>query len=515
MSLVDERHPMIDCAIYTRKSTEERLDSRYNSLEAQTDACRAYIASQQHAGWSCVEDVFEDPGYSGGSLERPALLRLLEKVRAGDIGVVVVHKVDRLTRSLSDFAKLAELFEKHNVSFVSVTQHLDTSTSMGRLSLNVLLSFAQFEREIASERIKEKIHASRRRGLWTGGRVPLGYKCIDKKLIIDDQKAPLVRHFYSRYLHLGSVTDLRLEWKSSMSYGKALLPDEGRSSITDLSRGALCAILGNPIYAGKMRCGEQLVDGIHQGIISQTTWDAVQSKLSENRVTRRSTSDVPKKAMLLGKLVDEHGTRLTRSHTRKANGARYTYYVSSDSTRNERKSAQLRIPCTLLEQLVADRIVRAIADPQQQFEWAEKAGVSSHMIAQLAGWKPQVNDQTSFAALVLESVEKVELRDGKAKIALNVTSLLRCILDRTVSEGEIKTVRAIITAEAPILSPRQHGIKRITLHKRRTEDEMRSDGRKWLTLLVTGKVKTMQEIATMFGISQPTVSKTIYMALGL
>jgi DNA invertase Pin-like site-specific DNA recombinase len=193
------------CAVYTRKSTEERLDLRYNSLEAQKDACRAYVDSQRHLGWRVIEADLDDGGYSGGSLERPALQQLLELVKAGAIDVVVVHKVDRLSRSLSDFARLAELFDKHRVSFVSVTQQLDTSTAMGRLSMNVLLSFAQFEREIASERIREKIAASRLRGLWTGGVCPLGYRIERKSLIVHDEKAQIVRHLFDRYLGSGPI----------------------------------------------------------------------------------------------------------------------------------------------------------------------------------------------------------------------------------------------------------------------------------------------------------------------
>ncbi|MFZ2102387.1 MAG: recombinase family protein [Oricola sp.] len=502
---------MSRCAIYTRKSTEERLDMRFNSLEAQTDACRAYIASQVHAGWICMEEQFADPGFSGGTLNRPALQRLLAKARNREIDVVVVHKVDRLTRSLSDFANLAELFEQYGVSFVSVTQHLDTSTSMGRLSLNVLLSFAQFEREIASERIKEKIHASRKRGLWTGGRVPLGYRAVEKKLVIDKQTAPLVRAIFARYLDLRGFTDLYLEWK----VGKFEHWIANPSGQPLPSRAALYTILRNPVYAGILRCGDELVNGIHKGIVDVQTWRSVQVMLDENRHTRgaqRRRTDAPS---LLGRIFDEKGQRLTRSHTRKKAGNRYTYYVSADSTRNARQSARLRIPCSRLEALVAHAVAARIADPHKRIAWAEKASLDPDAFSTVAAWTAP-ESRLELNAFAISLIERVDIIDGTARIGFQPSKLLASIIRSPRLLKSPKDVKAEqLSVRDPILLSCARSPKTQIVRQQLTDEQIRKSGRQWFTLLVTGKAKSMEEIAEAYGVSQPTVSRRIAAALAL
>lgn len=262
------------CAIYTRKSSEEGLEQDFNSLHAQREACEAYIRSQKHEGWNLIPTAYDDGGISGGTMERPGLKALLTDIAMGKIDIVVVYKVDRLTRALADFAKMVELFDKHSVSFVSVTQQFNTTTSMGRLMLNVLLSFAQFEREVTGERIRDKFAASKRKGMWMGGAVPLGYQVKDRALLPNPEEIATVRHLFGRYVTLGSVMALRTELRE-----QGIVTRNGH----DFDRGMLYHMLSNPIYIGKVRHKKLVYAGLHERIITQELWDAVQANLAENR----------------------------------------------------------------------------------------------------------------------------------------------------------------------------------------------------------------------------------------
>jgi DNA invertase Pin-like site-specific DNA recombinase len=283
------------CAIYTRKSSEEGLEQDFNSLHAQREACEAYIQSQKHEGWTLLSAAYDDGGYSGGSMERPGLQRLLADIQAKRVDVVVVYKVDRLTRSLTDFARIVEVFDASGVSFVSVTQAFNTTSSMDRLTLNVLLSFAQFEREVTGERIRDKIAASKKKGLWMGGFVPFGYRSKERTLVINEDEAAAVRLIFTRYLELGTVQKreaelarLNLRTRAFMSAGDK--PWGNRP----FSRGHLYKILGNPIYAGKIAHKDKLYDGQHPAIILRNTWDAVQARLASN-AHERKVEDQPRR----------------------------------------------------------------------------------------------------------------------------------------------------------------------------------------------------------------------------
>src|SRR5215469_859884 len=268
------------CAVYTRKSSEEGLEQNFNSLHAQREACEAFIKSQASEGWKLVRAGYDDGGLSGGTMERPALKRLLADIGEGRIDVVVTYKVDRLTRSLADFAKMVELFDAHGVSFVAVTQQFNTTTSMGRLTLNVLLSFAQFEREVTGERIRDKIAASKRKGIWMGGTVPLGYDLRQRRLVINQAEAQLVRQIYQRYLELGSVRLLKLELDQRGVVSKLRLSRRGSSSGgKSFSRGALYELLSNPIYLGEVRHKRERHRGQHEAILECQTWEQVQQRL--------------------------------------------------------------------------------------------------------------------------------------------------------------------------------------------------------------------------------------------
>jgi site-specific DNA recombinase len=316
------------CAIYTRKSTEHGLELEFNSLDAQRDACEAYIKSQASQGWRALPQHYDDPAYSGGNLERPALQRLLKDIDAGRIDVIVVYKIDRLTRSLADFAKLVEAFDAKSISFVAVTQQFNTTTSMGRLTLNVLLSFAQFERELSSERVRDKIAASRRKGKWTGGTVALGYDARDKKLIVNKAEAETVRYIFKRYLEL-------------QSFGK-LVEDLDRNGIVTKRRntkvrkfngeipftyGPLAYFLKNRVYIGETGHKDKWFPGEHAPIVDRKTFEQVQQLLASKPAGRKAPR-TPSEALLLGKLHDDRGNRMSPSFSTK-NGVRYRFYVSS------------------------------------------------------------------------------------------------------------------------------------------------------------------------------------------
>jgi site-specific DNA recombinase len=283
------RNARVRCAIYTRKSSEEGLEQEFNSLQAQREACEAFINSQRHEGWVCLPAPYDDGGFSGATMDRPALQQLLADITAGRVDIVVVYKIDRLTRSLADFAKIVDILDARGASFVSVTQQFNTTTSMGRLTLNVLLSFAQFEREVIGERIRDKIAASKKKGMWMGGVPPLGYRAQDRKLIIIDSEEELVRAIFRRYTELGSVRLLKEELKARGITSRSLTSGSGRMrGGKPFSRGALYLILQNRTYLGEIAHKGQSHPGEHVPIIDQPLWDAVQARLTSNTADRNS-----------------------------------------------------------------------------------------------------------------------------------------------------------------------------------------------------------------------------------
>jgi site-specific DNA recombinase len=353
------------CAIYTRKSSDEGLEQAFNSLDAQREGCGAYILSQKHEGWTVLPTLYDDGGFSGGTMDRPALKRLIADIEAGRIDVVVVYKVDRLTRALSDFAKLVEVFDRRGVSFVSITQQFNTTTSMGRLTLNVLLSFAQFEREVIGERVRDKIAASKKKGMWMGGMPPLGYDVKDRKLVVNDHEAHTVIDIYRRYLALKSVRALKDELVGAGIRSKR----RGRPNGTEyggqkLARGALYLMLQNRIYRGEITHKGNSYPGEHPAIIEQQLWDEVQAVLAMNRVERATGVRAKHPSLLAGLVFDATGERLTPTHTVKK-GTRYRYYVSAFLKMEARgsRSSGWRVPAGDLEGLVINRLRTFLADP--------------------------------------------------------------------------------------------------------------------------------------------------------
>ena len=335
--------PKVRCAIYTRKSTDEGLDMEFNTLDAQREACENYIASQKAEGWTPVPDRYDDGGFSGGSLERPALKRLLTDIETGRIDCVVVYKIDRLTRSLMDFSKLVEIFERGKVTFVSVTQHFNTTSSMGRLTLNILLSFSQFERELAAERIRDKFAASRKRGIWMGGHPPLGMDVKDRKLVINDTEADLVRYIFKRYIQIGSTTTLTQELAEAGHHSKSWITTTGRTrGGKPFNKGTLLKILNNRVYIGEAVHKGNAYPGEHEAIIDRADWDRVQSILAENAPRRANRTRAQTAAPLKGILrCGSCGRAMKPSHTRKG-GRLYRYYTCQNALKSGHAACPLK-----------------------------------------------------------------------------------------------------------------------------------------------------------------------------
>ena len=405
------------CAIYTRKSHEEGLEQDFNSLDAQRESCEAYILSQKHEGWSCLPEMYDDGGISVATLERPALKRLLEDIEASRIDTVVVYKVDRLTRSLGDFAKIVEVFDRWGVSFVSVTQQFNTTTSMGRLTLNMLLSFAQFEREVTGERIRDKIAASKKKGMWMGGLPPLGYDVKDRKLVVNEAEAETVRQIYRRYAELGSVRTLKESLDRDGIVSKARVNRFGRATGgKPLARGALYLMLQNRIYRGEIVHKEACYPGLHDAIVGELLWNEVRCKLTHNRVDRANGATASQPSLLAGLLYDDTGERMIPSHANKK-GTRYRYYVSQGLVKGSRRNAPRgrRVPAGDLERLVEDRLRRFLTNQTDLYGAIEPHVVDVNertdvvaRAADLAGRWPGI-EPSGKRAILMTLVDRIDL----------------------------------------------------------------------------------------------------------
>ena len=414
------------CAIYTRKSTDEGLEKDFNSLDAQREACAAFIQSQKHEGWTGLPTLYDDGGYSGGTMERPALKRLLVDIEAGRVDVIVVYKVDRLTRALSDFAKLVEIFDRRGVSFVSITQQFNTTTSMGRLTLNILLSFAQFERELIGERVRDKVAASKKKGMWMGGTVPLGYDAKDRKLVVNKAEARRVEDIYRRYLRLKSVPALQVELDAAgiRSKGRAR-PDGTEHGNQQFSQGALYLLLQNRTYRGEATHKGNAYPGEHAAVVDKPLWDAVQAVLAENRVQRTTGANTKVPSLLTGMLFDEAGERLTPTWSLKK-GTRYRYYVSTSLAKGGSKtpSTRRRIPAGNLETIVIERLQRLFSSRGELLDAIEGASIGrtgqgqliqrGRQIAAELGQTPEQN-----RSIVTALVHRVEIGPDSVKIGVS------------------------------------------------------------------------------------------------
>ena len=413
------------CAVYTRVSNDERLDQSFNSLDAQREAGQAYIASQRTEGWLAVADDYDDGGYSGGNMERPALKRLMDDILADQIDIVVVYKIDRLTRCLADFSRLIEVFERHKVSFVSVTQQFNTTTSMGRLMLNILLSFAQFEREVTGERIRDKIAASKRKGIWMGGYPALGYDVKDRQLIINDAEASTVRRIFQRFTELQSATDLCRELAVDGITTKAWKTADGNvRNGTPMDKKYLSKALRNPIYVGEIRHKGVVHAGQHEPIISRQLWDRVQAILAEDASERMGKTQTRGKtdALLRGLLYGSNGEKYHITFSKKPSGKKYRYYIpKADQRYGGGTSASGMIPAGQIEELVVNLLVGALQSPesvqgvwqqvQQQFQTIGEPTVVLAMRRLGDVWKQLFPaEQVRLVNLLIERVQL--LSDG-------------------------------------------------------------------------------------------------------
>jgi site-specific DNA recombinase len=432
------------CAVYTRKSSDEGLDQEFNSLDAQREACEAYIASQVGEGWRLVGTHYDDGGISGGTMNRPALRRLLEDIEARKIDTVVVYKVDRLTRSLADFAKIVEVFDSHDVSFVSVTQQFNTTNSMGRLTLNMLLSFAQFEREVSGERTRDKVAASKKKGMWMGGFVPLGYDNINRRLEINDAEADSVRTLFRLYLKHGNVRKVKTEADQLGLMTK--IRQTGNSRMgggRPLSRGHIYRILQNPIYLGRIAHKGNTYEGQHDAIINIGTWKAVQSKLATNAREHRSGKRVAEPSLLAGLLHDKRGNRLTPSHAVK-NGKRYRYYVSPATLRgcDTDTGEILRIPAQEIEELVEGKIYAFLNNPAELIDGLGADLGIQEQHSMIASGQGRLKEQrkstgTERRAFILQAVSSVKVADDSVEVLLKPQSLRQVLLGKEPSENRI------------------------------------------------------------------------------
>ncbi|MEQ1809853.1 MAG: recombinase family protein [Terricaulis sp.] len=463
----------IRCAIYVRTSTEEGLAQEFNSLDAQTEACRAYIASQAGEGWVAHRQVFVDGGFSGGSMQRPALQLLLAALAAHEVDVIVVYKVDRLTRSLADFAKIVERLDASGASFVSVTQSFNTTTSMGRLTLNVLLSFAQFERVVTAERIRDKIAASKAKGMWMGGSPPLGYDVHERHLIVNEAEAERVRFIFRRYLELGSIASLAEDLPKHGILSKGWTSSAGVEHLSGrIAPGALAVILANPIYRGLIAHRDKTYPGRHEAIIEEELWAAVQTRRIEVKAPLKR---VPKRIddpLLLGKIIDDAGNTMRISHTRKGE-RRYRYYVSAAVLDGHGKAGSLsRISAGVLDRTVVDAATPLLA---------------SH-------WR---NDEIREMR-VLAALRRVEVFARKLRISLDADAVDEC----AVSAKTIGRNDGAVTFEHPVVLARPRNTTTIVSGERTTARVDRTMvraialARHWADQLESGTVSSVVDLAT-------------------
>ena len=488
----------VRCAIYTRVSTEHGLDQEFNSLDAQYDAASAYIKSQAHAGWTLIRSRYDDGGYSGGSTDRPDLQRLLNDIRARKLDVIVVYKVDRLTRSLADFAKLVELFDAHGVSFVSVTQQFNTTTSMGRLTLNVLLSFAQFEREVTSERIRDKIAASKRKGLWVGGPLPLGYHMKDDKVAVVEDEAERVRLIYRRYLELSGVNALVRDLRERDIRTKARLLATGATrGGVPFGRGSLFYLLRNRSYIGEVKYKDEILPGEQPAIMDRALFDAVQQKLTDqwtHRTTVRNASD----HLLTGLLFDDAGHRMVPTHATKA-GIRYRYYVSLPHLHGESKTAALGSLSRVRATDVEDIVVRSL---------------DAHLVAQK---ERPISDTVNSGdrQRLLEQVARIEVHDDRLVVRLMAPEAEQATDAGDGHSLSIPWQKSSSRKSRQILLP--HGIPKSVVRPTRIERRARlvsaiARGRRWLDEIVSGSVTDIAQIAARQKCSVRQVNMTISLA---
>ncbi len=500
----------LPCAVYTRKSSEEGLEQGFNSLDAQREACEAYILSQKALGWVGVGSTYDDGGFSGGNVERPALKRLLADIAAQRVRVVVVYKVDRLTRSLADFAKMVELFDAHGVSFVSVTQQFNTTTSMGRLTLNVLLSFAQFEREVTGERIRDKIAASKRKGMWMGGLPPVGYLAKDRTLVVDEPNAGRIREIYRLYLELDCVRRLKAEldrrsWVTPARNSKRA----GACGQRPFSRGHLYRVLSNPIYIGMIPHKEQVYPGNHPAVIDQELWQAVQDRLKANQQGQKTRTHAAQPSLPAGLAFDESGNRLTPSHARKG-ARRYRYYIGQ--TVDEQP---LRIPGTEMEEVVTEALVAWLGDESRILPLLVDQGARAVKESLRRARELAVRVKAEPRVHLANCLQRVTVRTDSISMAIRLAVL-------AAEDASPPYDEDIAVVEVPAQLKRCGMAVRLIVNaqglgRRRAPDPtliaLLAKAHEWLARLTSGRSESVAAIAEREQVSRGYVTRMIHLAL--
>lgn len=506
------------CAIYTRKSSEEGLAQNFNSLDAQHEGCAAYIKSQASEGWKLVRERYDDGGISGGTLDRPALKRLLADIAAGQIDILVVYKVDRLTRSLLDFAKLVEAFDKAGTSFVSITQSFNTTTSMGRLTLNMLLSFAQFEREVTAERIRDKIAQSKARGMWMGGTPPIGYQPNGRSLAIVEEDAAIVRQIFNRYAELGNVRLLAMELKESGFRSPSRSASTGRVfGGRPFGRGHLYRILSNPIYIARIDHGGRSHEANHPPIVEQQLWDQVQATLASNKNGDRGPRPA-ESSMLAGKLFDDRGVPMVATHACKGK-VRYRYYVSRDlhHSGDARSAEGWRLPAREIEPLVRARIAALLNDPIELLarvandipspdEFNLVAERSKEAASALTG--PRAEAAKRLSGLIGE----VRLGREQVSILLNSTALKGLLGIRITSEPIKLDVAGRLKRSGHVMRLIQRDGSAAAATVDRTLVKAIVQGRNWWRELQTNTALTIEDLAQREGLTAAYVVRIVRLA---
>ncbi len=519
----------IKCAIYTRKSSEEGLEQSFNSLDAQREACDAYIRSQKHEGWIGLSARYDDGGFSGGNMDRPALKKLMDDIAGGKVNTVVVYKVDRLTRSLADFAKLVEQFDSKGVTFVSVTQQFNTTTSMGRLTLNVLLSFAQFEREVTGERIRDKIAASKAKGMWMGGPVPLGYDLRDRRLYINAAEAKQVREVFRQYLRLRNVQALMSYLGQTKILSKVRINANGNTSGgKHYSRGALYGLLRNHLYVGEIEHKGSIYPGEHESILDRQLWNQVQELLDQNRRGDRIKGRKCSGSLLTGLLFDESGTRYTPTGAQKG-ARRYHYYTSQSLIRGEKTNGSIgRLPAPALEGAVVERIrmfldsssetldaMKLLSSTEKNYERLLK---QAKVIA--SRWK--LTTQAEKAELTRTMLHRVIVHDSALEILLDLEATLQ-ILSGKVVEGQAspKKVENIqtVSLQVPFRNRNAKIVKLVFGNDRSDPSGSReaiakaiARARSWCDLIVQGRATGLLDLASQHGLTHRYVKNIFPLA---
>ena len=495
------------CAIYTRKSTEDGLEQDFNSLHAQREACEAYIKSQRHEGWKPVRTAFDDGGYSGGTMDRPSLQQLLAAVERHEVDIIVVYKVDRLTRSLADFSKIIEKLDQHDVSFVSVTQAFNTTSSMGRLTLNVLLSFAQFEREVTAERIRDKIAASKKKGMWMGGNLPLGYDVVDRKLVINKTETATVRLLFNLYVELGTVRLLKAEAdRLGITTKKVVRKDGSVAGGKPFLRGNLYRLLSNPLYIGLIPHKGETFPGQHEAIIDQENWDKVQGTMSGNRRERTSPINVKAPFLLTGLVFDEAGEPLYQAQASK-DGKRYRYYISKQLAQDaEPEASGWRLSARTLEATVIRPVYDLLRDQQRLMDLLKFANPAPSLLQtlkvkadELAGIL--IDEKTGHQQNILQAlIHRIGLSADTISIDLSREALARLL---TMEENVIRSEHDdIIRLNFPITLQRKGVEAKLVIAGQSSGRQPDPDlcrliatARNWFDQLATGDARSVKEIA--------------------